>query len=304
MLPTPYFHVTITVPEDLRAVLRANQRDGYGLLMKAAAEAIIELARDPRFIGATVGVRAVLQTWTQQLLYHPYVHCLVSGGGVSQDGRHWLPARKSFLVPAKALATLVRGKLRAAFQIRAAFQKSRPDLVIPEAAWSKAWVVHCTAWGDGEQAVLDYLARYVFRIAITNSRIVELDDHDVTIRYKKRTSNRWRTCSLAHLPDHGRRVHPIDPRCGSILQHVLPKGLHKVRDFGLWHPAKRDLAARARLLLRLDRPAPPHQVGMTEDAADRSTEQPGPSEPRICPCCATGHLVRVRHLTPKQAMGP
>jgi hypothetical protein len=109
---------------------------------------------------------------------------------VSQDGRHWLPARKSFLVPAKALATLVRGKLRAAFQ------KSRPDLIIPEAAWSKAWVVHCTAWGDGEQAVLDYLARYVFRIAITNSRIVELDDHDVTIRYKKRTSNRWRTCRI------------------------------------------------------------------------------------------------------------
>jgi len=190
MLPTPYFHVTITVPEELRAVLRANQRDGYALLMKAAAEAIIELARDPRFVGATVGVLAVLHTWTQQLLYHPHVHCLVSGGGVSQDGGHWLPARKSFLVPAKALARLVRGKLRAAFQ------KSRPDLIIPEAAWSKAWVVHCTAWGNGEQAVLDYLARYVFRIAITNSRIVGLDDHGVTIRYKKRKSNRWRTCRI------------------------------------------------------------------------------------------------------------
>src|SRR4051812_19547749 len=189
MLPTPYFHVTITVPEELRAVLRANQRDGYALLMKAAAEAIIELARDPRFVGATVGVLAVLHTWTQQLLYHPHVHCLVSGG-VSQDGCHWLPARKSFLVPVKALARLVRGKLRAAFQ------KSRPDLIIPEAVWSTAWIVHCTAWGEGEQAVLDYLARYVFRIAITNSRIVGLDDHGVTLRYKKRKSNRWRTCRI------------------------------------------------------------------------------------------------------------
>ena len=107
-------------------MLRANQRDGYALLMKAAAEAIIELARDPRFVGATVGVLAVLHTWTQQLLYHPHVHCLVSGGGVSQDGGHWLPARKGFLVPVKALARLVRGTLRAAFQ------KSRPDLIIPE----------------------------------------------------------------------------------------------------------------------------------------------------------------------------
>jgi len=89
-----------------------------------------------------------------------------------------------------------------------------------------------------------------------------------------------------------------------FLQHVLPKGLHKVRYFGLWHPAKRDLAARARLLLLLDRPAPSHQAGTTEDAADRLAEAPEPTEPRICPCCTTGHLVRVRRLTPKQAMGP
>ena len=287
MLPAPYFHVTITVPEELRAVLRANQRDGYTLLMKAAAEAIIELARDPRFVGATVGVLAVLHTWTQQLLYHPHVHCLVSGGGVSQDGCYWLPARKSFLVPVKALARLVRGKLRAAFQ------KSRPDLIVPEAAWSKEWIIHCTAWGEGEQAVLDYLARYVFRIAITNSRIVDLDAGGVTLRYKKRKSNRWRTCWITG-EEFMRR----------FLQHVLPKGLHKVRYFGLWHPTKRDLAARARQLLLLERPAPPHQAGKTEDAADRAAKPPEPAEPRICPCCTTGHLVRVRHLGPKQAMGP
>jgi hypothetical protein len=131
MLPTPYFHVTVTVPEELREALRANQRDGYALLMKAAADAIIELARDPRYVGGAVGVLAVLHTWTQQLLYHPHVHCLVTGGGVSDDGNHWQPARDAFLVPVKALAKLVRGKLRAAFE------KRRPDLLLPEAAWSK-----------------------------------------------------------------------------------------------------------------------------------------------------------------------
>lgn len=287
MLPTPYFHVTITVPEELRAVLRANQRDGYALLMKAAAEAIIELARDPRFVGATVGVLAVLHTWTQQLLYHPHVHCLVTGGGVSADGRQWHPARQAFLVPVKALAKLVRGKLRAMFR------KSRPDLVLPEAAWSKPWVVHCTVWGEGEQAVLDYLARYVFRVAMTNSRIVGLDDHGVTLRYKKRKSNRWRTCRITG-EEFLRR----------FLQHVLPKGLHKVRYFGLWHPAKHALVARARLLLLLDRPATPRQAETTQDAADLPADHTGPAEPRICLYCTEGRLVRVGRLMPKQAMGP
>src|ERR1700690_4463513 len=103
LLPVPYFHLTVTVPAELREVLRANQRDGYALLMKAAAAAIVELARDPRYVGGTVGVLAVLHTWTQQLLFHPHVHCLVTGGGISDDGDHWHPSRSAFLVPVKAL---------------------------------------------------------------------------------------------------------------------------------------------------------------------------------------------------------
>jgi hypothetical protein len=283
MLPTRYFHVTVTVPEELRDTLRANQRDGYALLMKAAAEAIIELAHDPRHVGATVGVLAVLHTWTQQLLFHPHVHCLVTGGGVSDDGANWRPARKAFLFPVKALAKLVRGKLRAALQ------KRRPDLVAPDAAWSKPWVVHCTPWGEGDEAVLDYLARYVFRVAITNTRIVGLDDEAVTIRHKHRKSNRWRTCRIPG-PEFMRR----------FLQHVLPKGLHKVRYFGLWHPAKRKDAARARLLLLFGRQATPLRTQMSADAA--GTEQP--NGPRVCPCCGAGRLLLVRQLSPKRAQGP
>ena len=122
LIPCRYFHVTVTVPEELRAVLRANQKDGYAALMQAAAEAIVELARDRRCVGGTVGVLAVLHTWTQQLVYHPHVHCLVTGGGVSDDGRSWNPARSNYLIPAKALANLVRGKLKAALA------KRRPDL--------------------------------------------------------------------------------------------------------------------------------------------------------------------------------
>src|SRR6516225_5047470 len=145
-LATHYFHVVITVPEELRDVLRSNQRDGYALLMKAAAEAIIDLARDRRFVGGTVGILAVLHTWTQQLLYHPHVHCLVTGGGISEDGRDWYPARDAFLLPYQALADRVRGKFRALLASK------RPDLIAPyNPAWTTSWVVHIARWGQGAQ---------------------------------------------------------------------------------------------------------------------------------------------------------
>ena len=295
LLPCPYFHVTVTVPAELRAVLRANQRDGYAALMKATAEAIVELARDRRYVGGTVGVLAVLHTWTQQLVYHPHVHCLITGGGVSLDGQSWHPARPDYLVPTKALAKLVAGKLKAALA------KRRPDLVVPAAVWDKPWVVHCTAWGDGAEAVLEYLARYVFRIAITNNRIVGLDDTGVTIRHKERASGRWLRARLSG-PEFLRR----------FLQHVLPKGLHKVRYYGLWHPSRRKQAAGARLMLQLQQPAIADTKTPATEAADQ-TADPGvegasdtaaTAPARICPCCQLGHLRLVGRLYPKQASGP
>jgi len=287
MLPTGYFHVVVTVPQELRALLRANQRDGYGLLMKAAADAIIELARDRRFVGGTVGVLAVLHTWTQQLDYHPHVHCLVTGGGVSADGRDWQEARGAFLVPQKALAKLVRGKLEAALAHK------RPDLIAPRAAWTKPWVVHIGHWGEGAEAVLRYLARYVFRTAITNTRILGLDERSVTFRYKHRKSSRWQTCNL--------QGHEFMRR---FLQHVLPAGLHKVRYSGLWHPSKRHLAAQARLLLELDRPAVPEPSSKPAAPAEAAAQSVADSPaPRICPCCGLGHLIHIRRL-PKNPLGP
>ena len=287
MLPVPYFHVTVTVPAELRAALRSHQRDGYAALMQATAGAIIELARDPRFVGGTVAVLAVLHTWDQQMNFHPHVHCLVSGGGISDDRTTWHAARRSFLLPVKALARTVRGKVRALWQQRC------PDLIVPDGVWRTNWIAHITAWGHGEQAVLDYLARYVFRVAITNTRIVGLDDQTVTIRYKHRQSNRWRT---TRIPGHEfmRR----------FLQHVLPKGLHKVRYSGLWHPAKREQVARVRLLLQLDRPAITCLAETGENIADPMADQTQLDSHRICSRCHQGHLRHVRWLSPKQACAP
>jgi hypothetical protein len=206
-------------------------------------------------------------------------------------GKHWHPARNGFLVPIRALADLVRGKLKAALT------KRRPDLVVPKAAWGKPWVADCTPWGEGDEAVLRYLARYVFRVAITNSRIVGLDDKGVTIRHKDRKSMQWRTTRLSG--------HECMRR---FLQHVLPKGLHKVRYYGLWHPTRREHAQRARLMLLLDRPATPSPAtGSAETvdrAHDRSADHTPSDETRICPCCHQGRLVRVARLYPKQASGP
>lgn len=293
MLACPYFHVTVTVPEELRAALRCHQRDGYGALMTAAGEAITELARDPRHVGGTVGVLAVLHTWTQQLHFHPHVHCLVTGGGLGEDGDTWHPARPGFLVPTKALARKVRGRFRAVFEKRC------PGVSLPAAVWRTPWVVHITPWGVGEQAVLDYLARYVFRIALTDRRIVGLDDETVSFQYRDRKAGRTRIC---RVPGHEflRRY----------LQHVLPKGFHKVRYFGLWHPSRRSQATRVRHALRLDRPIGPPPSPEPQGAPDpQPSPEPGsgtPSPPpgRPCPRCRTGLLVVIARWTPMRPRAP
>src|SRR6202022_2877628 len=265
MLPVPYFHVTVTVPEELRAALRRYQIDGYGALMKAAAEAIIVLARDPRWVGGTVGVLAVLHTWTQRLIFHPHVHCLVTRGGLSDDGTPWHPAGKTFLFPKSALATRARARFRDAFA------RLCPDADLAPHVWQIPWVVDITPWGEGQQAALDYLARYAFRIAITNNRILAVDDETVTYRYKDRAADRPVPPQNHRKSPHGSDVtsqsnglseRPSCPRCPSTcrLPHPtastatrsgrnlhrpgpLPRRVHPVRRVPSTEPA-RPLRAR------------------------------------------------------------
>jgi hypothetical protein len=239
-----------------------------------------------------VAVLALLHTWTQQLNLHPHVHCLVSGGGISEDASTWHPARRNFLVPIKALTKLVRGKFRGLLL------RKCPDLAIPDTVWRTPWVLHVTAWGTGEQAVLDYLARYVFRVALTNARIVSLDDQTVTIQYGERKTGRRRTCRLSG-----------DEFMRRFLQHVLPRGFHKVRYSGLWHPAQRHNAARVRQMLQLQaplEPGPPPDLVLPSPEPS-GTEPMPPIEPRLCPHCHRGRLVFIRTLSPhapRQAMAP
>jgi site-specific recombinase XerD len=215
LLPCPYFLVTFTLPAELRALARSHQRTVYSALFEASREALRLLAADPKFLGTDrIGFFGVLHTWGRTLEYHPHVHYVVPGGGLSADGARCLPSRADFFVPVKALSKLFRAKFRDALRREGLLNQADP------AVWRQKWVVHCQATGDG-RASLRYLAPYVFRVAIGDDRIVSCDDGKVTFTYRRVGSNRPRKMTLDAL-EFLRR----------FLQHVLPAGFQKVRHYG------------------------------------------------------------------------
>jgi len=281
-LPVPYFHVVFTVPHSLREVIRSNQKVLYALLMKAAATGLIDLARDPKYLGATVGVLAVLHTWGRTLIYHPHVHCLVTGGGVSTDGQHWVAPRKSYLAPVRALSRVFRGRFVALAKRR------HPGICLPKALWDKDWIVYAKSTMQGPAQVLDYLGRYVHRVALTNGRIVQLTPEHVGFRYRPVDDKRWRTMTL-EAEEFIRR----------FLQHVPPKGTHKVRSYGLWASSNRPLLRRVQLLLGLVDTSDSDQAEAPQ--TDDPPEAPGATH--RCPYCGSLRLVPLRPL-PKIPRGP
>ena len=230
LLPTHHFLVTFTLPAELRALARSHQKLIYNLLFRASAAALQQLAQDPRFVGAHLGMVGVLHTWTRQLLYHPHVHYLVTGGGLSNAGR-WLPSRKDFLVPVKALSPIFRAKFRDELKNTELFA------LVQAPVWRQAWVVHSEPVGSG-QAAFKYLAPYIFRVAISNRRLEKLQHGQVTFSYKESATQQLKRCTIT-ATEFIRR----------FLQHVLPPRFIKVRYYGLLSPAHRQLLQKARQLL-------------------------------------------------------
>jgi len=219
LLPCPYFLLTFTVPAGLRRFVRRHQRVTYAAMFAASSAAIKTLANDPKYVGTSqCGFFGVLHTWGRTLEYHPHVHYVVPGGGISRDGSQWLASRVDFFVPVKALSILFRAKFRDALHRAGLLARVDP------AVWRQDWVVHSQAVGDG-RASLKYLAPYVFRVAIGDRRIVACDDDSVTFSYRRSGSNRWRKMTVDAL-EFIRR----------FLQHVLPTGFPKVRHYGFLSP--------------------------------------------------------------------
>ena len=272
LLPVEYFHVVFTIPQELRPYVRSRQKIIYGILMKAAGRSLIKLAADPHYVGGRIGVMAVLHTWSRTLDYHPHVHCLVPGGGVSPN-RQWLEARENYLVPVKALSRIFRG------MVRGMLAKELPEVKTPESVWKNNWTVYCKPSVQGADKVLNYLGRYVHRIAIANSRILSIDNGKVSFRYQNSRDQQWKTMKL-DAEEFIRR----------FLQHVLPRGIHKVRYYGLWHPSNRDTLRSLQIILSIDKDQPvllsPPDEPSLETAFNISL-----SEGRPCPHCGRGVLL-------------
>ena len=219
-LPGHHFMITFTVPEQIRRFIRKHQRICYSAMFKASSETIRKLAADKKYIGGDLpGFFGVLHTWGRQLPYHPHIHYVVCGGAFSKGDGRWHPSRRDFFLPIGAMSKVFKAKFIT--------EMKKNDLYsqIPSAVWDKAWIVNCQAVASSHNTI-KYLARYVFKVAISNSRIIKVEDRKVYFKYKKPRSNRWRTMVL-DVMEFMRR----------FLQHVLPSGFMKVRYYGFLHPS-------------------------------------------------------------------
>jgi len=276
LLPVRYFHLVFTLPSELRDVVRKKQKQLYSILMQAAAETLAKIGLDPKFVGGKLGMLAVLHTWTRALEHHPHVHMLVPAGGLDKDGV-WLQSRKKFLVPVRALSKLFRARFMKLPR------KALSGETFPKEVWDKEWVVFCKPAFNRAKKVLRYLGRYVHRIAITNNRLLSLENGKVTFRYQNSDTGQWKTMSLL-AREFLRRY----------LQHVLPQGFHKVRYYGLLSPVNRVTLKRLQLLLA-ERVKP--RRGEEETTPTRAVFD------NRCPRCTEGVMVVITWL-PRRPRSP
>jgi hypothetical protein len=297
-LPVEYFHVVFTLPKSIAALTLQNDKLLYGVLMSAAAETLKEVAADPRHLKAQIGVLAVLHTWGQNLQHHPHVHCIVPGGGLSPDGSRWIGCPAGFFLPVRVLSVVFRAKFLK--QLKAAYDRGQLQLVGSLAAltsqrvfaklltdaYQQDWVVYCKRPFGGPKQVLKYLARYTHRVAISNSRLVSLTDGEVSFRWKNYAkAHRQRTMKLSAI-EFLRR----------LMQHVLPKGFVRIRQYGLLANRQRKrLLIRCRELLKTE-------IGRSDKVQSQETEVMETTftnqDQRPCSHCQTGQLKRIADILP------
>ena len=291
LLPAPYFHVVFTLPAAIADIAYQNKAVIYDILFKGSAETLITIAAAPKHLGARIGVTSVLHTWGSAMTHHPHVHMIVPGGGLSADSRSWIPCKPHFFLPVRVLAKLFRRVFLE--KLVAAHEDGRLTFFGDHSALSAAdafaaylaplrrtkWFVYAKRPFAGPAAVLAYLSRYTHRVALSNRRLIAADSHGVTFTYKdyrREGRDRYRTMTLS--------PHEFIRR---FLIHVLPKGFHRIRHYGLFASAERQRnIAQARQLLAV--PAPKPEVDDVEDKAAASK----PLAP-ACPCCG-GRMVIIQ----------
>jgi hypothetical protein len=300
LLPVEYFHVVFTIPHVLEPIALHNPEVVYGLLFRAAAETLIQVAADPKHLGARIGFHAVLHTWGQTLQYHPHVHCVVPGGGLSPDGARWIACRPGFFLPVRVLGAVFRGKLLALLEQAFArgqlhFQGDSDEGAEADAfrhrlvaSTQTAWVVYAKPPFGGPEQVLKYLARYTHRVAISNRRLIALEDGMIRFQYKDYAAKaRAKTMMLTAL-EFLRR----------FLLHVLPLGFVRIRHFGfLSNRTRQEQVALCRELLQAAGTAVSPGAPQ-EDRSDLLVPEARVAEAVRCPRCGVGRLVIEDELPP------
>ncbi|MBD3162782.1 MAG: IS91 family transposase [Candidatus Latescibacteria bacterium] len=284
LLPVPYFHLVFTVPDSLHDLFLEYSKLAYGLLFRAVADSVLEVAANPENLGARTGMTAVLHTWTQTLLYHPHVHLIVPGGGLDPSGTRWVSSKPDFFLPVRILSAVFRGKLLAA--IEKAVAKGKIGITVRggdvarllRRAARKKWVVYSKRPFAGPEQALQHLGRYTHRIAIGNERIVAMDEDTVTFRYRDRADGDQKKLMTLPALDFLRR----------FLLHVLPKGLVRIRHYGfLANSVRRERIELCRKLLGDAEPPSAPPPGETWDQLLlRLTGE----DVLACPRCATGRM--------------
>jgi hypothetical protein len=291
LLPVPYFHVVFTIPDKLNPLVLRNPRVLFKILFAAAAQTLKQLTRDPKHLGAQIGFTAVLHTWGQNLLFHPHVHCVVTGGGLSLEGTRWIHGREDYLLPVHALGSLFRGKFLAALQKareehKLDYSGSTEDLA-DDSTWAafkdllygKHWAVYAKPPFGGPDQVFRYLGRYTHSVAISNHRIVSIDSGNVTFRVKDYADGSAVKEMTVDGVEFLRR----------FLLHVLPKGFTRIRHYGLCASGGAKQLARAREILTGTKaePNPPIETPCLERVG---------IDAHTCPVCKKGRLVRTRDI--------
>jgi len=294
VLPIPYFHVVFTVPDKIASVALQNKRVVYRILFRSVSETLLRIAADPKHLGAQIGFLAVLHTWGQNLMHHPHVHCVVSGGGLSPERSRWIPCRKAFFVSVRVLSRLFRGLflyyLREAFEAgKLKFSGTLQELndrqtfkTLLKNCRKIEWVVYSKPPFGGPGQVLDYLGRYTHRVAISNHRLVSLKDAKVTFRWRDyKDGNKQKQMTLD--------AHEFIRR---FLLHVLPHGIVRIRHYGfLANPHREEKLALCRELLQAD----PHDTTSPSQQGDWKAflERLTGESLGLCPACRQGRMLRV-----------
>jgi len=301
LLDTQYFHVVFTVPEEIAAIAYQNKDVVYDILFRATSETLRTIAADPQHLGAEIGFFAVLHTWGQNLMFHPHLHCVVPGGGLSADGSRWIPCRKGFFLPVRVLSRLFRRlfvesleKTFAAGQLQ--FFSALEELRDPTAfrrllgrVRSRKWVVYAKKPFAGPQQVLDYVGRYTHRVAISNNRILNIEDGRVTFRYKDyRDGSQQKTMTLS-ANEFIRR----------FLLHVLPEGFHRIRYYGfLGNRSRKEKLEQCRQLLGMVPREPDSLTKVAKlDYRDCYQALTG-SSLWECPACHRGRMIVIGEIPP------